>query len=127
MKPFAIECIEPEGGAAHAVEVRVSGFLDAHTVVPFEKTMDDLLARQFNRVIIDMSGLNYMSSAGIGALMVLLQQLRHRDGEMVLLQPSPKVHKILELLGFTRIFQIREDRDEALELLRQETHRPPTR
>lgn len=115
MKPFSIECIEPEGGPPEPVEVRVTGFLDAHTVVSFEKTMDELLEREYTKFIVDLGPLNYISSAGIGALMVLLQQLRRRQGDMVILQPSPKVYKILDLLGFTKIFQITQDRETALE------------
>lgn len=117
LKPFAIECLEPEDGPAKAVEVRISGFLDAHTVVSFEKTMDELLGKDYNKLIIDVAGLNYISSAGIGALMVLLQQLRRRQGDMVILNPSPKVFKILDLLGFTKIFQIMQDREAAIRVL----------
>lgn len=117
VKPFSIECLEPAAGPPQVIEVRITGFLDAHTVVSFEKTMEDLLERQYNRVIMDLGGLHYISSAGIGALMVLLQQLRRRQGDMVILQPSPKVHKILDLLGFTKIFHIAQDRDAALQTL----------
>jgi anti-sigma B factor antagonist len=118
LKLFAIECIELDQGATTTVEVRVSGFLDAHTVASFEKTVGDLLERQHNKFIVNVAGLSYISSAGIGALMVLFQQLRRRDGEMVILQPSAKVYKILDLLGFTKIFQIKQDRDEAIQALR---------
>jgi anti-sigma B factor antagonist len=117
LKPFNIECQEPEAGAPAAVEVRITGFLDAHTVMTFEKEMEELVQRGYAKFLIDLSGLTYISSAGIGALMVLLQQLRRREGDMVILQPSPKVYKIFDLLGFTRIFQIREDREEAQQLL----------
>jgi anti-anti-sigma factor len=113
LKPFAIECHEPQDGPAKAVDVRISGFLDAHTVVSFEKTMDELLDKGYNKMVVDLSALSYISSAGIGALMVLLQQLRRRQGDMVILQPSSKVFKILDLLGFTKIFQIHQDREEA--------------
>jgi anti-sigma B factor antagonist len=99
------------------VEIRVSGFLDAHTVLSFEKTMEDLLERNYNKLLMDLGDLSYISSAGIGALMVLLQQLRHREGDMVIIQPSQKVYKILELLGFTKIFRICEDRKDALQVL----------
>jgi anti-sigma B factor antagonist len=116
LKPFAIEITDPAESPAVA-EVRVSGFLDAHTVVAFEKMMDELLERQCNKLIVDLTSLSYISSAGIGALMVLLQQLRRRQGEMVILKPSTKVYKILELLGFTKIFHIAQDRNEALQLL----------
>ena len=117
MKPFSIESTEPSEGTGDVLEVKVSGFLDAHTVITFEKTMEDFLARDFRKVIVDLGGLSYISSAGIGALMVLLQQLRRRQGDMVILQPSPKVFKILDLLGFTKIFHIAQDRDAAFQTL----------
>ncbi|MCL5271482.1 MAG: STAS domain-containing protein [bacterium] len=117
MKQFAIECHEPEEGVDRPVEVRIIGFLDAHTVLTFEKTMEDLLERQYNKLIMDLESLSYISSAGIGALMVLLQQVRRRQGDMVILHPSPKVYKILDLLGFTKIFMIAQDRDTALQAL----------
>lgn len=117
LKPFSIETVEPETGPPAVVDVRITGFLDAHTVVSFEKTMEDLLERQYNRVVMDLGNLNYISSAGIGALMVLLQQLRRRQGDMVILQPSTKVFKILDLLGFTKIFHIAQDREAAVQRL----------
>lgn len=117
MKPFALECEEPQTGPPGVVEVHLSGFLDAHTVDSFEKAMEDLLDRQYSKVIMDLSALNYISSAGIGALMVLLQQLRRRQGDLVILQPSPKVYKVLDLLGFTRIFHITDDRQAAVQTL----------
>lgn len=117
MKPFSIECLEPQEGEQQFVEIRISGFLDAHTVVSFEKSMEELINREYTKFLMDLGGLNYISSAGIGALMVLLQQLRRRQGEMVILKPSPKVYKILELLGFTKIFHIAENRDSAVATL----------
>lgn len=119
MKPFEIECVESPSGPAAMVEVRVSGYLDAQTVISFEHTIEQLLQRQHTRFLMDLGALTYISSAGIGALMVLLQQLRRREGEMVILQPSPKVHKILDLLGFTQIFRILADREAALAALGQ--------
>ena len=117
LKPFSIECLESKEGAPRFVEVRISGFLDAHTVVSFEKSMGELMGRDFNRFLLDLGDLNYVSSAGIGALMVLLQQLRRSQGDMVIVNPSSKVHKILDLLGFTKIFRIAQNREEAMEAL----------
>ena len=117
MKSFSIEYTEPADGSLQVVEVRVAGFLDAHTVVSFERTMEDLLGRQHQKFILDLGELHYISSAGIGALMVLLQQLRRRQGDMVLLAPSPKVFKVLDLLGFTRVFRIADDHAGALDSL----------
>lgn len=116
MKQFVIDCLEPDD-VNGIVEVKVNGFLDAHTVDEFEQSMNTLLERQYARFVLDLAGLAYISSAGIGALMVLLQQLRRRQGDMVILQPSQKVYKILDLLGFTRIFYITDDHGSALQAL----------
>lgn len=116
MKQFAIETCESAAGAA-IQEVRITGYLDAHTVDAFEQTIEELLDHPCNKFILDLGELGYISSAGIGALMLFLQQLRRRDGDLVLLNPAPKVLKVLDLLGFTRVFTIAQDREDALRAL----------
>ena len=86
--------------------IELAGFLDAHTVNTFEAHLDEILQEGPNRIVIDMSQLIYISSAGIGTLMALTQRLRKGMGDMVLLQPNDKVYKILDLLGFTKIFNV---------------------
>lgn len=113
LKPFSIEYSEPQGGDPTLREVSIVGFLDAHTVVTFEQTVQELLEKDCRKIVLGLENLNYISSAGIGAIMSLLQQLRRRDGDLVLLSPTTKVYKVLEMLGFTKIFSIVEDRDAA--------------
>ena len=113
MKSFSVQCLEPQAGPPDLLEVKVNGFLDAHTAVQFEETMDQMLKLNYNKVIINLEELNYISSAGIGTLMVLLHQLRQRQGDMVILKPSPKVLKLLEMLGFTKIFTIVQQYESA--------------
>jgi anti-sigma B factor antagonist len=86
--------------------IELSGFLDAHTVNSFEFRLDETMQDGQRNVVIDLHGLNYISSAGIGALMALTQKLRNESGDLVLLRPNEKVFKILDLLGFTKIFNI---------------------
>ena len=116
MKSFAIESVEP-GPEGEVREIRISGFLDAHTVDAFEQAMERLLSESYNKYIIDLSELSYISSAGIAALMLFLQQVRRREGDLVLMQPMPKVRKVLDLLGFTQIFKIVPDREAARKAL----------
>ena len=118
-KPFFIECVEPDEDAARIMEIRISGFLDAHSVVTFEQTVDDLLERGYVRFIVDLEKLNYISSSGIGALMLLLRQSHRRHGDLVLLRPSAKVLKLLGILGFTKVFQITDELVEAERILQQ--------
>ncbi|HOE62799.1 MAG TPA: STAS domain-containing protein [Candidatus Sumerlaeota bacterium] len=86
--------------------IELTGFLDAHTVNAFENRIEEIVSSGQRQIVIDLKGLNYISSAGIGALMALTQRLRKESGNMVLLQPNEKVFKILDLLGFTKIFNV---------------------
>ena len=119
IKPFEMHVSKTVGGGAGAV-VQVEGFLDAHTVVGFEEQMNGLLEGGAAQIIMDMERLNYISSAGIGAMMSLVQRLRRQAGNLILLRPSKKVFKILQLLGFTEMFTIVDDEEDALAHLRAE-------
>jgi anti-anti-sigma factor len=95
-------------------KVDVLGCLDSHTVVDFEKSMQNVLAGMPNHLILNLSQLTYISSAGISALMGLTHRLRKDNGELILLKPSEKVFRVFRTLGFTAIFKIVES-DDALQ------------
>lgn len=115
-KPFDLifEAARPDDGPNY---IALIGYLDAHTVRELEEASRRTLDSGNAKLILDLQQLQYISSAGIGAIMALLQQLRRRRGDMIVLQPRPKVHEMLELLGFTDIFQIVPDRAAAMALL----------
>jgi len=116
LKPFEVVEKQPsrEGGY---VSLALRGYLDAHTVNDFEAYMDRSIEQGAVRYLVDISDLNYISSAGIGAIMGLTQRLRRSDGELVLLRPSEKVFKILDKLGFTKIFRIAYSEEEGEKIL----------
>jgi anti-anti-sigma factor len=85
------------------------GSLDSHTVVVFEKSVQDLVEGGTGTVLLDLGNLTYISSAGISALMGLKYKLQQREGELVLLKPTDKVLRVFKMLGFTSIFRIVEN------------------
>jgi len=96
--------------------VDVIGCLDSHTVVGFEKALHALLDEGASRVVMNLSELSYISSAGISALMGLTHRLRKSSGELVLVHPTDKVYRVFRTLGFTNIFKIVESESELVGL-----------
>ena len=64
--------------------------------------------------IIDISGLRYINSSGIGVLITILTKFRNKGGEVYLLKPSESVQKLLVITKLNSIFQIIQSEDEVL-------------
>lgn len=57
--------------------------------------------------VVDLSGLEYISSAGIGVLAATLKRLHGAGETLTLVNPSERVRSVLQLTGLDRIFTIR--------------------
>jgi len=57
---------------------------------------------------LDLSGINYLSSAGLAALMRTNQRCEGRDGRLRLLHPSSEVMEVLDMTSLTTLFTIVE-------------------
>lgn len=62
--------------------------------------------------IIDISGLRYINSSGIGVLITILTKFRNKGGEVYLMNPSESVTKLLIITKLNSIFQIIKSEDE---------------
>ena len=75
MKAFSFESRDVEG-EPDVVQFDLRGYIDAHTVIEFEKAVNSTVDTGHKRVILDISGLSYISSAGIGAFRTSLTTFR---------------------------------------------------
>ena len=64
--------------------------------------------------VIDISGLRYINSSGIGLLIIILTKFRNKGGEVYLLKPSESVQKLLVITKLNSIFQIIKSEEEVL-------------
>ena len=95
--------------------LRLKGFLDAHTAPKFEQAIQQLLTERRFRIIVSMSDLNYISSAGLGVFMGFIEEIRDNKGDIKLSNMPDKVYKVFDLLGFPALYQIFKEEDEATE------------
>lgn len=106
MEGFSIETLD-ENEKASEIKLMIRGFLDAHTVGHFERSLNDARKRNYKTIILDFSSLNYISSAGIGSLMNYTKMMKDSGGELIIYRPTDKVYRIFDLLGFSMIFNIK--------------------
>ena len=110
MADLAIQVREMEGIAV----VKPEGFINAHTVRQFEEALEDLVAKGCFNLLIDCRALNYISSAGLGAIMGLVETVRENGGDILLCSLQDNVFAIFDTLGFTQLYRVFASEDEAL-------------
>lgn len=93
--------------------LRLKGFLDAHTAPNFEQAIQELIEEDRFKIIVSMSDLNYISSAGLGVFMGFIEEIREKEGDIKLSNMTDKVYKVFDLLGFPALYQIFKEEAEA--------------
>ena len=95
------------------VGVIVEGRLDAATVPTLEQALQRLLFDGQAKLVVDLGGVNYISSSGLRALLTTRRQARSRGGDVYLCALHPRVKEIFEMVGFMSVFGVHATRDEA--------------
>ena len=91
---------------------RPVGELDAFTVGGFRDQLTEL--RSSPRLIIDLTDVPFMDSAGLGALIGGIRRVRDAGGAVGVVCNRPAVLRLLHTTGFDRIVDVSASIDEAL-------------
>ena len=91
------------------VVVRLTGRLDSGAASAAEEQLSAALVVSPPRVAIDMSGLAYISSAGLRVLLVLAKKVQQQKGKVVLGGLAANVREVFTVSGFDSIFPIEDD------------------
>ncbi|MFC1544472.1 STAS domain-containing protein [Gemmatimonadota bacterium] len=67
------------------------------------------------RIVLDLSGVDYMSSGGLSIIIRLVHHLRERGGDLHLASPSPFVRNVFDIVSFDAILKIFSGVDQAAE------------
>jgi anti-sigma B factor antagonist len=94
--------------------LKVSGYLDTTTATELETALYGLLNRKERKIVIDLSGVNYISSAGWGIFIGEIKEIRHKGGDLKLAGMSGDVFEVFQLLEFNTILEAYESTDDAI-------------
>ena len=89
--------------------VHLYGEIDHHSAVALREELDSMILRERpRRLVLNLSRIEFMDSAGLGLLMGRLRLVKELGGVMALTAPNPRVMKILHLAGLERFFEIEQ-------------------
>jgi len=110
-----VETRTPREGVA---VVGLSGEVDVYTSPRVKQEIVDLLNQGATRLVIDVSKVEYLDSTGLGVLIGGLKRAREHDGDLRLICDNPRILRIFEITGLTKIFDIHRTEAEALDGLK---------
>lgn len=95
--------------------VYLKGYLDAHTAPEFETALQQLVDEEKVKIVVNLAELAYISSAGLGVFMGFIEDIRQKGGDIKLAEPTEKVFRVFDLLGFPVLYEIVSKESEAVE------------
>ncbi len=93
--------------------VKVSGRIDSSNAAEFDSVLKEVVGRKHN-VVLEMNGVDYISSAGLRAMIALLRECKKHKGDVRLANPSERVKEVLALAGLDSLFDVYESEAAAV-------------
>ncbi len=88
------------------LEVKVSGRLDSHWADYLAEELSEIIQEGSHTIQLNLAGVDYLSSAGIGVLLRFHKELERIDGSLLVSNPSEMVSKVFEISGLTGILML---------------------
>ena len=94
--------------------VAPTGRLDVAGAPALKDAIGEALKNGQPRVVIDMEGVSFVDSTGLGSVIAALKQIRSSQGDLRLAAPNQQVRVVLELTTLDRVFPYFSTVEEAL-------------
>jgi anti-anti-sigma factor len=94
--------------------IAINGRLDAATAPVAEGEIKKMLEGEQNRLLFDLSALEYLSSGGLRVILSAAKEIKRREGKVVLAGLNQYVYEIFEVSGFTAMIPIKDTVEEGL-------------
>lgn len=92
----------------------LAGRMDATNSAVAQEQLLAIVSRGGNKFVLDLAALDYLSSAGLRAMLVAGKHVHSRGGKVGLCNLSDYVREIIEIAGFDTLFAIHGTREQAL-------------
>jgi anti-sigma B factor antagonist len=100
----------PEGDRTVVV---VGGEIDVYTAPKLREQLVELVSNGDYHLVVDMEGVDFLDSTGLGVLVGGLKRVRAHDGSLRLVCTQERILKIFRITGLTKVFPIHSSVEEA--------------
>lgn len=100
--------------------IELEGEVDVYTAPQLKQQMISILEGGAKMMVVDLTKVDYLDSTALGVLIGGLKRMRERDGNMVLICPSPRIRRVFEITGLDKIFDIYNSEGDAQEAIGKE-------
>lgn len=94
--------------------ISLSGRLDAYSANDLERKLDSLIDADQVQLVVNLGGLEYMSSSGLRVLLAALKKVRKQQGDIKLACLKPYIKEVFDIAGFTQLFTIFDAEEAAV-------------
>jgi anti-sigma B factor antagonist len=92
----------------------VYGEVDLSSAPRLRQELVELASGEQRRAVVDLEGVEFLDSTGLGVLVSGLKRFRTRDGDLLLVCTQSRVLKVFEITGLTKVFSIHDTLGEAV-------------
>jgi anti-sigma B factor antagonist len=107
---LGLDVVERNGFAVLAIH----GEVDVYTAPQFREQLIQLVDQGHRNIVVDLEGVEFLDSTGLGVLVGGLKRVRSHDGDLALVCTQRRILKVLEITGLTKVFSIYDSADAAV-------------
>jgi len=94
--------------------IEASGRIDSSNANQLGDVLSSVIDEGYTQLVLDLSGVGYMSSAGLREIVSALKKLRRAAGDLRIAQPSPRVVEVIEMSGLDSELRVYPSQAEAI-------------
>jgi anti-sigma B factor antagonist len=101
------------GQVGPASVLTLRGEIDVYTAPRLRQAIIDLVDGGASQIVVDMSGVDFLDSTGLGVLVGGLKRVKVKDGSLSIVTTQDKILKIFDITGLNKVFPIHDSVDAA--------------
>lgn len=98
--------IKTDFESTREARVSVSGQLDMDSSDELRKILRDAAERDFQRLTVDLSGVDFIDSSGVATLVDALQSMNEKGGQLKLVNVNDNVRNVFEIANLLEVFEL---------------------